>query len=395
MQTFEYRGYNTKGAARSGLIEATGPKEARELLAKRGIFAEKLKQSRSGIKIRTEDRATIYRELNSLLSAGVPLARALDLLIESQDKAHICSVLASTRDKVKNGESFASSFSGATVSVSSFEGAILEAAETSATVGPTLLRLADFLEEQSRISERVQTALIYPAIVVGAGICVSLFMLGFLVPKVRGLFQNGSRSLPPLTEAVIAAGDFLLAWGLPIAVLLAASIWVLRRRIIANRSLRCRLDGRIFHLPILGKAYRILVNLRFSQTMATLLNSGVPLIEAFKLAARATGSPFVENSSGKEAESISHGGSLSSAVAAIEPLSESLPGLLRVGESSGSVVEMLDSAGARYSIAWQRFIDRSLSLLEPVLMLVIGAFVLLVTVSVLLPVISLTDTLRI
>jgi type II secretory pathway component PulF len=220
-------------------------------------------------------------------------------------------------------------------------------------------------------------------------------MLGFLVPKVRGLFQNGSRSLPPLTEAVIAAGDFLLAWGLPIAVLLAASIWVLRRRIIANRSLRCRLDGRIFHLPILGKAYRILVNLRFSQTMATLLNSGVPLIEAFKLAARATGSPFVENSSGKEAESISHGGSLSSAVAAIEPLSESLPGLLRVGESSGSVVEMLDSAGARYSIAWQRFIDRSLSLLEPVLMLVIGAFVLLVTVSVLLPVISLTDTLRI
>ncbi len=394
MKTFEYRGYDRGGGAQTGLIEGSDLKEARERLAGQGILAERLKETSRGISIRRSARAVIYRELNSLLSAGVPLAKGLDLLINSQEKPEVRSVLAAVRDDVRNGESFAAALSSASPSVTSYEKAILEAAEWSATVGPTLDRTASFLENQQRVSERVQTALIYPSIVLGAGICVAILMLGLLIPKVEGLFENTGGDLPAITTVMISAGNIVVNWGVPFLGALFLSVIFARRKAATDADFRYTMDERLFRLPLFGRGYRIVVNLRFAQTLATLLNSAVPLIDAFKLASRATGSARIVADSERQAEGIEHGGSLSQAIANIPPLAGVLPGMLRVGEAGGDVVGMLDSAAFRYGTEWDRFVDRSLSLLEPLLILLIGGFVLLVTISVLLPIMSLTDALQ-
>ncbi len=395
MKTFEYKGYDRRGGAQSGLIDGSDLKEARERLAAQGVLAERLKETRRGIRIRRSTRAVIYRELSSLLSAGVPLASGLDLLINSQEKPAVRSVLAAVRDDVRNGEGFAAAFSDASPAVTPYEKAILEAAERSATMVATLDRTAAFLENQQRVSERVQTALIYPSIVMGAGICVAILMLGLLIPRVEGLFENTGGNLPAITSFMIAVGNIVLAWSMPVLGAGVLLVIFLRRKIASDADFRCLVDEKLFSLPVFGRGYRIVANLRFAQTLGTLLNSAVPLIDAFKLASKSTGSASIIADSEKQADTIEHGGSLSQAVANIPPLRESLPGMLRVGEAGGDVVGMLDSAAFRYSTAWDRFVDRSLSLLEPLLILLIGGFVLLVTISVLMPIMSLTDTLQI
>ncbi|MFW6152410.1 MAG: type II secretion system F family protein, partial [Verrucomicrobiota bacterium] len=258
----------------------------------------------------------------------------------------------------------------------------------------TLDRTAAFLENQQRVSERVQTALIYPSIVMGAGICVAILMLGLLIPRVEELFKNTGANLPAITSFMIALGNVVLVWSVPVLGAAVLILIFLRRKIANDADFRCMADKKLFSLPVFGRGYRIVANLRFAQTLGALLNSAVPLIDAFKLAARSTGSAGIVADSEKQADAIEHGGTLSDAVGSIPPLSGSLPGMLRVGEAGGDVVGMLDSAASRYSAAWDRFVDRSLSLLEPLLILLIGAFVLLVTISVLMPIMSLTDTLQ-
>ena len=135
----------------------------------------------------------------------------------------------------------------------------------------------------------------------------------------------------------------------------------------------------------------MLASLRFCRTLSVLLKGGVALIDGLVLAGRATGSPWVARIAAEEAETVRHGGRLSDAVARIPPLAESLPGWIRIGEASGGLAKLLDSAGQRYQVRWDRFITRCLSFLEPILIIAIGGFVLLVTLSVLLPVLQLSQ----
>ncbi|NQT92115.1 MAG: type II secretion system F family protein [Lentisphaerae bacterium] len=142
---------------------------------------------------------------------------------------------------------------------------------------------------------------------------------------------------------------------------------------------------------MIGGGYGILVGLRFSRTLSILLQGGVSAVEALALAGEATGSCWMSEIAASEAESVRHGSSLSEAVARIPPLADTLPGWIQVGEASGNLARLLESAGERYQVRWDRYISRSLSFLEPVLILAIGSFVLLITLAVLLPVLSLTQ----
>jgi type II secretory pathway component PulF len=167
---------------------------------------------------------------------------------------------------------------------------------------------------------------------------------------------------------------------------------MLGRRRRLDVDFRRRVDRWLFRLPLVGRGYRILVNMRFARTLSILLDGGVPLIDGMVLAGRATGSCWIGHLVELEAESVRHGGRLSDAVRRIPPLSEWLPGWILIGEASGGMSRLVESAGQRYQQWWERFTSRCLSVVEPALILLIGGFVLLVTVSVLLPVISLSQS---
>jgi len=390
MKTYGYRGFDRAGRVCRGLVEALNVKEAREKLAAEGTLAERITLSGRRMNFPAEGRAIVYRELSALLGAGVPLVRALDNLIQSPELGPVHLLLAGVRDRVREGMPLAAALGEASGSVSAFETAIIDAAERSATVEATLERLASFLEEQERLREKVQAALIYPLIVLSMGICVAVVMLGLLLPRARNIVEGGQMTLPALTRFMIAFGALTMRWGL--AALLAGSLAVawLRMRLKRDPRWREQWDRRMLGLPFFGRGYTLLVNLRFARTLGILLGGGVSLIESVVLAGRATGSEYTSGRAKEAAEAVRHGSSLADAVRNIPPLADSLPGWLQIGEASGDLQRLLDSAARRYQAQWERFVARGLSILEPALILVIGGFVLLVTVSVLLPILSLT-----
>jgi general secretion pathway protein F len=394
LKTFEYRGLDRAGRLCKGLVEALTAKDARERLAATGVLAESIAPTGRRLAFPVSLRTMVYRELSALLGAGVPMVRAFDHLIQSPELQACRSLLAGVKDRLREGLPLATALSEASSSFTPFEKAIVEAAERSAAVDQMLERLASFLEDQERTRERVQSAMVYPLIVLAVGICVAVLMLGLLVPRARDLLSAGNLELPWLTRCMTALGGAIVRWGIAVVAVLAGMLLLLRNRWRSDAELRLRWDRLRFRLPLWGRGYVLLANLRFARTLVILLRAGVPLIEGVILAGRATGSVWLAEMAAAEAETVRHGSSLNEALRRIPPLAGTLPGWIQIGEASGGLDKLLESAGRRYQDQWERFVGRCLAVLEPVLILLIGGFVLLVTLSVLLPVMSLTRVVR-
>lgn len=393
MKSYEYRGFDASGRSCRGLVEARSVKNAREKLSGRSILAEKILEAGRPRRVRAAVRAVLYRELAALLSAGFPLERALEILIESPEMSETRGMLAVVRDGVREGRSLAAALAEGGASVTVFERAIIDAAEQSASVPAMLERLAGFLEHREKLRERIHSALLYPALVVCVAVCVAVVMLGLLLPRAREILAGSQAPMPRLTAGMITLGAGLGKWGVPALAVVVAAGWLFARRLRRDADLRERWDRVLYGLPVWGRGYALLVNLRFAHTLAILLRGGVALLDAVRLSGRATGSPWLARLAADESEAIRHGSNLADAVGRIPPLAASLPGWIRVGEAGGGLERLLENAGERYEERWDRYLSRSLTLLEPTLILVIGMFVLLVTLAVLLPVLSLSRTL--
>lgn len=392
MKTYEYKGYTLSGAKCKGLIEAMHPKTAKDLLAKDGILVETLNESGAkSKKVSADLRAVIYRELAALLEAGMPLVVAIDTLIKTPEMRGIEGVLGSVRDRVREGSSLAQALANSRADISKFEQATIAVAERASTLNQVLVQLADFIDEHERMKARIQQAMIYPLLVMGLGVCVAVVMLGFLLPRTQKLMGGVVTDMPLLTRIMLSLGNAIWPWGLLVTALLVIIISFRVRKIRADKASRIKYDKLMFKLPMIGKGYRLLAAIRFSKTLAILIRAGVSLVEGVALAGRATGSSWLEQLAAVETESIRQGATLADTIRKIPPLADRLPGWIEVGEASGSLDTLLDRAAARCQVHFDRYLDKLLVLLEPMLLLFIGGFVLLIVLSVMLPMFSLSN----
>ncbi len=400
MRTFSYKGFDSTGVTRRGLIEAQDVKEARERLSARGIMPQQVVPSDAvqtatfsfgqGSSFKIHNRVAFYRELGVMLGAGLPLVSAMEILMESPELGISVRLLAGVRDQIREGASLAAALGAGAPGIKAYERAILEVGEKSGNLEGMLERLAAFLEEQEFLREKVLSALIYPGIILVFAVVVAVVLLGFVVPAAASVITDQSNvPLPWLTRVMMLAGSVLF-FGLPVLVVAAivGRAW-LKRRLVEDPSLRVRLDKSFFKVPLVRRGYTIVVNLRCARTLSILLQGGVGLVDAMALAGRATGSPWVASLMDTETGAVRHGSNLADAMRRIPPLAGSLPAWIQAGEASGALEKLLDTAGSTYQHQWNRFVSRTLSWLEPALILCIGLFVLLVTLSVLLPIISL------
>ncbi len=403
MKNFQYRGFSVEGKAQSGLIEAPDMKRARESLALDGVLVEWIapagegralpRRSRLGRRdFGIEDRVLFYRELAALLRAGLPLSGALDVLVRSPELARNQMLFAGLKDSIHEGRSFAQALREAAPEAGDHEVTLIQAGEKAATLEAVLERLAAFLEEQARIRERVATALIYPLIVLALALVIGIALLGFAVPAVgRLLSEQYQMALPPLTRAVLMAGRIIAILGVPAVIAaIAIPIWF-RRRLAGDSEFRLRWDRRLFNMPVAGKGYGLLVNLRFARALALLLKGGVSLVEAMGMAGAATGSAWVADRVAAETEAVRHGSTLADAIRRIPPLSDTLAHWVRIGEAGAMIPDVLENAANRFEQAWNRFVNRRLAALEPALILGISAFVFVIVLAILLPIISLNN----
>ncbi|OQA26495.1 MAG: Type II secretion system protein F [Verrucomicrobia bacterium ADurb.Bin345] len=403
MRTFEYRGFDAEGRSSRGLVEALDIKDVRERLAERGVYPEDLRAAGGtpgrGRTLRRgamgiEMRALLYREMAALVQAGLPLAAAMQVLIDSPELGEARRHLAGVRDRVRDGSALAQALSDCAPGVAAFETAVIEAGEKAGTLDVVLERLAGFMEEQERVRDRIVTALVYPTIVVAATIVIGVLTLGILVPRIGGMLEAAAIPLPALTRAVMTTARALpWAGGALLAAVLGLAA-VAHRRNDLKQWIRLKAAMLVRRVPVIAAARAALIRLRFARTLAMLVRGGVGMVEAVTLAGRATGHEEIVVASLRASAAVKHGSSLADAIRSAPVLGESLPGWIQAGEASGRLPDLLDNAANRYQQQWERGVTRALSVTEPVLILLVSALVLVIALAILMPIMSLNQALQ-
>ena len=396
MTTFDYQGYDVSGRPQAGLIEAADRKEARKRLAARGILPETLQAAGGTVSRRAaraarfpaEARTMFYRELAALLSSGVALVPALDVILQAPELDQARLRLAAVRDRVREGRAFSEAMVTGPGAVTPFEQAVLEVGERTGGMGEALERLASFLEEQQRLGEKLATAMLYPCIVVGLAVVIGGGVLVFLLPMMQRLFVEARLELPWLTRAMLAGGRLVGVALLALAALGAAGVAWGRHRWRTDEAWRIRMDRRLFAVPLAGGGWRNLASLRFVRVLGLLLERGVGLMESVPMAGRASGSAWLADCARRETEQMGQGKPLVEVIRGIQPLHPSLAAWVQAGEAGGRLPVLLDNAAQRFQQGWDRLASRGMLVLEIGMTLGMGLFVTLIALAVLLPILQ-------
>ncbi len=391
MATYSFSGYTADGKARHGRLAASGEKAAARALQEQGVFVEHIRPVPAASGMTSARRAALYREWGALLAAGLPLDRALALMMETPDPA-FSAVLDAVLGAVREGACVADALAAACPDVDGYERAALASAERTATLPDMLRRMADWLDAQETVRDRVRSALVYPAFVLVFGIVVAVLMLGVLVPRTTAMLVASGMDLP-LTSVRIVAGSKVLA--VVLVALLAAAVLaygVMRRVAARHADAALRLDAMLLRLPLARSAAH-LAGMRFASMLSVLAESGMPLVAALPVAGAGTGRPWLAHCVKAAAEQVRNGLALAEAVRGLPVMGAELAEWIRVGEAGGCLPAMLDAAAARLRREWERALARRLALLEPALLAGVGLFVLVLALALILPVVGMTRAL--
>ncbi|HMO50006.1 MAG TPA: type II secretion system F family protein [Kiritimatiellia bacterium] len=404
MKTFVYRGYDREGQRCKGAVEALDIKEAREKLSRSGIFPEFLddsaKTSRGAWFLpappslrQATVRAEFFRALAALLRAGLPMAAAFEIVLDQpgQQVARAVNEMAGIRDRIRDGGGFAQSFVEVGIPLSPFELAVLESGEKTGRLSEVLDQVADYLDDIGRLRQSLLNACIYPAVIVILSLVVGFGVLGFLVPQLAEMFAESGMPLPLITRLVVGAGHWFIPVILPLAVAgaLLAALGV--RRLRRQPARRVRLERRLARLPLVASGFQYVVTARFARTCALLLRGGVSLVDAVGLAGRATGSVWLADILAGKAEDLRHGKSFSHALAETPVIGPALGAWVRAGEAAGDLPGMFQHAADRFRQLWSHYLQRATTLIEPLLIVLVAVFVLVVALAILLPILSLNQ----
>lgn len=412
MPAYSFEALDTQGRTRKGILEADSAKSARSLLRAQSLVPLAVEPvsagqgatepaSRWGIggalfkrRVFNGARLAIWtRQIAGLVSAGLPLERALTSLTDEAEDEAQRHLLASLRAEVNAGAPFAKALSQHPREFSDIFVAVIGAGEQSGNLGLVLERLADDLEDRLALRARLIGAALYPAIVTVVAILIVLFLVGYVVPQVASVFAGTHRSLPFLTVAMLGISSLVRAYGwfmLLLLLVMAAGL----RFMLANAAFRAKFDAAWLKLPLLGKLARGYNAARFASTLAMLSTAGVPILKALQAAAETLNNRAMRADALDALVLVREGAPLASALSQ----KKRFPGLLgmfaRLGEQTGQLPLMLQRAAKQLSTEVQRRAMHLATILEPLLIVVMGLVVMLIVLAVLLPIIQLNQWVR-
>ncbi|HEU4621716.1 MAG TPA: type II secretion system inner membrane protein GspF [Burkholderiaceae bacterium] len=418
MAAFRYEALTAAGKTEAGVIEADSARHARSLVRARGLAPVAIdpivddaqgsgRRARGG-KLRSGELALTTRQLASLLSAGLPLERALSALIEQAERPHVRDVLASVRTDVLGGQSLAIALNRYPRDFPDIYRSLVAAGEASGDLSKVLDQLATYIEDRNTLSQKVMLAFTYPAIVSGVALLVVIGLLTYVVPQVVSVFDQTKQKLPMLTVILIGISDFLRGYGWLLILAIAGGAFALRTA-LKQEAFRRRWDRRLLDIPIVGRLLRSLDTARFASTLAILVGGGVPILKALEAGARTVGNLAMRDDVDAAIVRVREGASLARALAAGAELDEEaiaagrkakghfppvLIHLIASGEQTGNLPDMLQRAAQGQADELSRRTLALTSLLEPALILTMGVVVLVIVLAVLLPIIEINQLVR-
>jgi len=409
---YAYKGMTTAGKSTKGTLSAENLAAARARMRQDGIFLTDINETQQAARrstgpreegrgfsidlsflrrIPAMERAVATRQLSTLVGAGIPLVESLNALVQQIEHAHLEAVMGDVRDRVNEGASLADAMQN-TGQFDTLFVSMIRAGEAGGALDVVLERIADYLESQVSLSNKVSSILIYPAVMLlFAGLVVAA-LVTVVLPQITGLLLSLDQELPFYTRWIIAGSDFARNWWWAMLLGLVAFGFAFRSVIATERG-RAVYDTVALKLPIVGRIVRVLAIARFSRTLSTLLSSGVGIVQALEISRHVANNKVIGEAITNARTSIVEGASIAAPLRASGEFPPLVTTMIEVGERSGEVDQMLIKVANTYDEQVENTISRLTALLEPMLILLMVGIVLVIIMATLMPLMQITNSL--
>lgn len=402
MAAFEYVALNERGKEETGVLEADGVRQVRQMLRDRGYAplsvstTVETEQSTSNIRawfkpsLSVKDRALITRQLATLIAAGLPVEEALLAISQQNEKPSLQSMLVAIRSKVMEGFSLTESLADYPRAFPNLYRATIAAGEATGHLDLILTRLADFTESQQLSRQKIQQAMVYPIILFVLTVAILAGLLGYVVPDIVKVFRDTDQELPALTSGLIAVSDFLQSNGLIILVLVVAAVIGIRQ-LLTISSVRLSFDRRLLHIPLIAKMSRGFNTAQFASTLSILNSSGVPLVDAMRISGQVLSNSWLQKKVAEATVKVNEGASLKAALEQSGYFPPMMLHMIASGEASGELDDMLARTAQHMQQDVESLTEILLSLFGPIMLLIMGGAVFVIVMAILLPIMNLNQ----
>ncbi|MFK8137342.1 MAG: type II secretion system inner membrane protein GspF [Bdellovibrionales bacterium] len=403
MAIYEYKGLTRQGKTVRGTVDADNQRTARTKLKKDGIFIQSLKDKqkkkkkgkKSGVqkvsKVSVEDMAMFTRQLATLIKANIPLVECLNAVGEQIENTTLKEVTADLRDSVNEGialnkamRRYPSVFNNIFISMT-------EAGEASGTLDVILIRLAEFTEKQNALRTKVKSAMTYPVIMVVFTIVILIVLMVYVIPKITAIFEDvPDLTLPWYSKMVIDASDFMVEYyGVILGSIFGS--YILFNRWKGTEAGSAQFDAISLKLPVIGKIVRMVAVSRFTKTLSTLLNGGVPMLQSMDIVKNVISNAVLEKAVIAARDNISEGESIAGPLKRSGEFPPIVLHMVAIGEKTGELENMLEQISDAYDFQVENSIDGMTSLIEPVMIVFMGLIVAIIVFAIMIPIFELSN----
>ena len=411
MPVYTYKGANAAGKTLRGFVDAENLRAARTKLRRDGVFVTDLAEgSAPGAKaergasagssfslaslrrISQMDVSLATRQLATLVGAGIPLVEALAALSQQCENPRLRSVIGQIRDRVNQGSALADAMQN-TGPFSDLYVGMVRAGETGGALETVLVRLAEYLESQVRLRNKVGSILIYPAVMFGFALVVVAALVVFVLPQIAELLKSLNQPLPIYTRIIISSSNFARQWWWALMAC-GVGLGFGFRALIRTPAGRAWYDRTRLRLPVVGRVSRTLAISRFTRTLATLLAGGIPIVRALETAKHVANNVVIGDAIDAAKDGITGGASLAKPLRQSGQFPPLVTHMIEVGEASGELEAMLAKVADTYDEQVETTMTRLTALLEPLLILLMVGIVMVIISATLVPLLQITSSLR-
>lgn len=405
MPEYSYKALDSSGTARTGTIDADSESIAIARLREQGWVPVNLDAAAGGLmradlkipflsdRISLKDVAVSSRQLSTMINAGLPLMRAITVLAEQTESKPLRAVWQAVRGDIQSGASFSAALTKHPKAFTPLYVAVVRAGEAGGALDTVLLRLADTLEKQVNLRHKIRSAMTYPVMVAIMVVLILVAILVFVIPTFKQLYVDLGGTLPLPTRFLLAASDAFRRFSYLFILGFGVAAFFLRRYANTDDGRR-RWDALKLKFPVFGELFRKVSMSRFSRTLATLLRAGVPVLQSLEITRQTTGNRVVGDAVQEVETSVREGSSLARPLMRFPVFPPMVVQMLAVGEETGAVDTMLEKVADYYDAEVDATVDALTSLIEPIMIVFIGAVVGGILISLYLPMFRLVDLIQ-
>jgi len=391
---FQWEGRDKRGSRIKGKSLAPDEQTLRAELRRQGVAPSRIRkqrQLRRGGKVNAADIAVFSRQLATMLTAGIPMVQAFDIVAQGSEKPAMQKLILDVKADIEGGTSLHEALAKHPLYFDDLYVNLVEAGEQAGALESLLDKIATYKEKTEALKKKVKKALFYPAAVLAVAVLVTIILLVFVIPQFEALYKGFGADLPAFTQFVIHISQIVQHDGVFIAMVLAGAVWTFIYFKKRSKAMREFLDRLILKVPVIGPILNKAAIARYARTLSTMFAAGVPLVEALESVAGATGNIVYENAVNNMRDEVSTGQRLQRAQENTGLFPNMVNQMIAVGEESGSLDEMSGKVATFYEAEVDNAVDAMSSLLEPLIMLVLGVLVGSLVIAMYLPIFKLAS----